>query len=107
MSDTQTSTPMVANEVVLADGRKMTFEKPDILTRMALYEVLDPKACRNAQYLGTAIVAASVLTINGVPVEPISDRNTMFRILKQIGEDGLIAVSEAIAKQDAPGNETT
>ena len=55
----------------------------------------------NQAWVNTALLAASVISINGVP-EPsgAKSRDHLRRVLKKIGEDGLDALSAAFETDD-------
>ena len=72
----------------------------DMAEQWDFMEIAGP-SIDNQAWVNTALLAASVISINGVP-EPsgAKSRDHLRRILKKIGEDGLDALSAAFETEE-------
>jgi hypothetical protein len=81
------------NETTVRDarGRTITLKKPTALDRMRLALLVGSDASENAAFMQYANLAASVLTIDGMPA-PLTSMIALEGLVGQLDEDGLAAV---------------
>jgi hypothetical protein len=72
-------------------GRTLTVQKITPLRRMRLFALAGPELSKNEQWIGMAVLAASVTAINGDPVSANSIREVEF-LVERLDDDGLDAV---------------
>lgn len=90
-------------------GRKITYRRLGALDRARLFKAIGPANATNAPYMGMAMLAASVTSINTVPtIFPTRDAEIEAAIAK-LDDDGMDAVAIALAREmlpdDAPAAE--
>ena len=91
-------------------GRSMCVRRMDALDRLRLFKTLGPSLSVNAPYLGMALIAASISSIDGVPVPPPVTEEHIEALVRRLGDDGISAAADALDaldRRDAgfdPGN---
>ena len=90
-----------ANTIIEATdprGRVIKAQRINSLDRMRLFKALGPALSANAQYLGMATLARMVIEVDGAPL-PIPRNEAMVEAaIGTLGDDGISAIGEAIAK---------
>ena len=84
-------------------GRVITFRKLNALDRMRVFEVLGAALSENAAYLGYALTAASVTSVNAQPVAFPKTKTTLESAVQLLGDEGIDAVSKAYRDRFASG----
>lgn len=91
-----------------ADGRVLAIRRMDALDRLRLFKALGAELSLNTPYLGMALLAASVTTIDGVPVPPPVTEEQLEALVRRLGDTGLAAAAEALDAEEPgaadPGN---
>lgn len=83
-----------------AHGRKLALRRLDALGKLRLFKALGPMLAQNEPYLGMALLASSVASIDDVPCPaPISEA-IIENAVRQLGEAGLAAVAEALRPEE-------
>jgi hypothetical protein len=100
-----------APEAVDETGRRLTLRRLSALDKLRLYKAAGPQLAQNAPWLGIALLAASVVAIDGVPVPAPATEAQIEALVGRLGEHGLAAVAAALAAPaqaenigDAAGN---
>lgn len=92
-------------EVTDANGRKIGVKRLNALEKMRLSKIAGSEGASNPTYFGYVILAASVVSIDGEPeVFPMTAR-AVEALISQLDDDGLAAVSTAVAELNGSGNE--
>jgi hypothetical protein len=81
-------------------GRTVSVRRMDALDRLRLFKTLGPALSVNTPYLGMALIAASVSSIDGVPVPPPVTEEQLEALVRRLGDDGLAAVADALDAAD-------
>jgi hypothetical protein len=85
-----------------ADGREITLRRMTALDRLRLFKAIGPVLAQNNPYLGMAMLAASVSSIDGVPVPPPVTEAQIEALVGKLGDRGLAAVAAAMEADDPP-----
>lgn len=85
-----------AKEVTDALGRKLLVRKPGLVQKMRLFKVVGSDASRNEVYFGHAMLAASVVSIDGVAVDPVLTEIELEELLEQLGDEGIQAAASTL-----------
>lgn len=83
-------------------GRVLEVRRPGALDRLRLFKAVGPALAENERYLGYAMLAMAVSSIDGVPVPAPVNEGQLEGLVARLGDPGLVAVSGAL--EDAPGN---
>jgi|GEM_PF-1150241 hypothetical protein len=81
-------------------GRKLTIKRLDALDKLRLFKAAGPELAQNEPYLGMAVLAYSVTAIDDVPIPPPVNEGQIEQAVQRLGEEGLAAVVEVLAKED-------
>jgi hypothetical protein len=95
--------PRGSVETTDAQGRKITIRKLGALERMDLFELLGPALSDNTQYVGNAMSAVCVTSIDGIPVASPTNKKALRRLVEQLGDDGMEAATAAYREHFAAG----
>jgi hypothetical protein len=79
-------------------GRSIEVKKLKTLDRMKVLELIGADNSMNDRYLGFAILAYSVVSIDGSPVPRANSKMALEATVQLLDDDGFDAVSEGIAK---------
>lgn len=95
--------------VKTAEGRVLTVRKVSPMFRMKLFAAIGPELSKNQQYLGIALLAAAVSSIDGEVVPFPATRLQVEALVDRLGDAGLEAAGEGVLKLmglsvDAAGN---
>lgn len=98
MTPTQTivASANQTREVQDASGRTLVLRRLNALDRLRLLKAAGPELAQNDAWLNVAALAASVVSINGIPcATPASERQIEQAVL-ELGDTGLEAVAEIL-----------
>lgn len=86
-------------------GRLLEMRRPGALDRLRLFKAVGPVLAENERYLGYAMLAMCVQSIDGVPVPAPVNEGQLEGLVARLGDAGLVAVSQGLEVADAgPGN---
>lgn len=86
-------------------GRLLEVRRPGALDRLRLFKAVGPALAENERYLGYAMLAMCVQSIDGVPVPAPVNEGQLEGLVARLGDAGLVAVSQGLEVADAdPGN---
>ena len=77
-------------------ARALTIKPPTALDRLRLFKAVGPVLAENPRYVGYATLAMAVTAIDGVPVPPPANEAQVEALVERLGDDGLVAVGEAL-----------
>ncbi len=85
-----------------ADGRELVLRRMTSLDRLRLFKALGPILSQNNAYLGMAMLAASVIAIDTVPVPAPVTEGQLEALVGRLGNIGIEAVASALSVGAAP-----
>ena len=94
-----------APETTDAQGRRLVLRRLSALDKLRLYKAAGPALTQNGAWMGVAALAASVASIDGVPVPAPSSEAQVEALVARLGEAGLDAVSAALGHRQASAAE--
>ena len=83
-------------------GRELVLRKMTALDRLRLFKAVGPLLSQNDAYLGMAILACSVIAIDGVPTPPPVVEAQLEALVAKLGDIGIAAVAEALSNDSQP-----
>ncbi len=82
------------------DGRSLGVRKLNALDKLRLLKAAGSELSENQAWLGVAMLAASVIEIDGIPVPmPVTEQQIEI-LVGRLGDRGLDAVAETLAEAD-------
>jgi hypothetical protein len=90
--------PLVVRD---ADGRELVLRRMTALDRLRLFKAIGPVLSQNNLYLGMATLAASVTSIDTVPVPAPATETQIEALVARLGDSGIAAVAAAFAAAPA------
>lgn len=92
-------------------GRRLTLRKINALDRLRLFKTLGPTLAQNSPYLGMAMLAVAVTTIDDIPIPPPVTESQLEGLVARLGNEGIAAVARVLSeandashKGHSPGN---
>ncbi len=79
------------------EGRVLAVRRPGALDRLRLFKAVGPALAENERYLGYAMLAMCVSSIDGVPVLQPVNEGQLEGLVGRLGDAGLVAVGRALA----------
>lgn len=86
--------------VIDAHGRKLAVRRLDAVGKLRLFKALGSALAQNEPYLGMALLASSVSSIDDVPCPAAVNEALIENAVRQLGEAGLSAVAQALRPED-------
>ncbi len=77
-------------------GRLLEIRRPGALDRLRLFKAVGPALAENERYLGYAMLAMCVQSIDGVPVPAPVNEGQLEGLVARLGDAGLVAVSDGL-----------
>lgn len=105
MSPTERIVAEAGAALVVVDvaGRAIEFRRPGALDRLRMFKALGPVLSSNDRYVGYAMLAYCVVSIDGVPQPSPGNEGQVEALVSKLGDAGLAAVGEGLAAA-VPGN---
>ena len=91
-------TKPVTETVTDSRGRTIIVRKLRSLDRMKVFELNGAENAKNEPYLGYAVLAYAVSSIEGVPLPVPTTKIALEAVVKRLDDEGLLAVSKAFEK---------
>jgi hypothetical protein len=91
-------TKPVTESVTDSLGRSIVVRKPRSLDRMKVFELIGADNAKNEPYLGYAVLAYAVTSIDGSALPVPTTKIALEAVVKRLDDDGILAVSKAFAK---------
>lgn len=79
------------------EGRILEVRRPGALDRLRLFKAVGPVLAENERYLGYAMLAMCVGSIDGVPVPQPANESQLEALVARLGDAGLVAAGRAMA----------
>ena len=80
-----------------AEGRVLEVRRMNALDRLRLFKAVGPTLAQNAPYLGMAMLASSVVSVDGVPVPVPATEPQIEALIARLGDPGIAAAADALA----------
>ena len=87
------------SSVADAAGRVLDVRRPGALDRLRLFKALGPGLSGNDQYLGYAMLAMCVVSIDGVPVPQPGTEGQLEALVARLGDAGMVAIGEVLSTE--------
>jgi hypothetical protein len=85
------------------DGRRLSLRRLTALDRLRLFKAAGPLLSQNQPWLGMALIASSVTSIDDVPIPPPSNEAQIEAMIGRLGDAGVAAVAQALQQISEPG----
>ncbi len=85
------------------EERVLELRRPTALDRLRLLRAVGPVGAQNDRYLGMAMLAACVMSVDGVPLPFPGNEAGVEANVQRLGDAGLAAAAQALA----PGEESS
>jgi len=84
-------------------GRRLNVRKLTALDKLRLFKAAGPELSQNQPWLGMAMLASAVVSIDDVPVPTPANEQQIESLIARLGDDGIAAIarSEAFAQEDS------
>ena len=86
-----------ASSVTDAGGRVLEVRRPGALDRLRLFKAVGPGLAQNDRYVGYAMLAMCVASIDGVPVPQPANEGQLEALVQRLGDAGMVAVGQELA----------
>lgn len=84
-------------EVTDGQGRRIAVRRLTALDKLRLFKAAGPALAQNQPWLGMAVLAASVVAIDDVPVPSPTTEAQVEALVSRLGDHGIAAVAGAFA----------
>lgn len=82
------------------NGRTLEVRRPTALDRLRLLRAVGPAGAQNDRYLGMAMLAACVMSVEGVPLPFPGNEAGVEASVQRLGDAGLAAAAQALAPDE-------
>jgi hypothetical protein len=93
--------------VVTSAGCRLTVRRLNALDKLRLFKAAGPLLAHNEPWLGMALLASSVVAIDGVPVPLPTTEGHIEAMVARLGDAGIAAVADALRPDMAPTSAET
>ena len=93
-----------AIDVVDAQGRKLSLRRMTALDKLRLFKAAGPTLSQNRAWLGMAVLACAVTSIDEVPVPPALSEAQIEAIIQTLGDTGINAIGNALERDSSTIN---
>lgn len=90
-------------DVIDASGRSLTIRRPTTVDRLRLFKAVGSSLSTNDRYLGLAMLAFTVVAIDGVPVPQPANEHQIEVALERLGTAALDAIAACLDPADREG----
>ncbi len=81
--------------IVDAQGRRVSIRKLTALDKLRLFKAAGPVLSQNQPWLGMAMLASSVVSIDDVPVPGTVNEQQIEALIARLGDDGIAAIASS------------
>lgn len=86
----------VEQTVMTADGMRLTLRRLNALDKLRLFKAAGSVLAQNEPWLGMALLASSVVTIDDVPVPVPTTEHQIEAMVARLGDAGIAAIAAAL-----------
>ena len=87
-------------ELTDAIGRVLRIRRPGALDRLRLFKAVGPALASNERYVGYAMLAMCVCSIDGVPQPAPATEGQLESLVQRLGDAGMVAIGQGLANAD-------
>jgi hypothetical protein len=91
----------VDRTAMTADGTRLTLRRLNALDKLRLFKAAGPVLAQNEPWLGMALLASSVASIDDVPVPQPGTEHQIEAMVARLGDAGIAAVAAALRSDSA------
>lgn len=88
------------SDIVDAGGRVLRIRRPGALDRLRLFKAVGPALASNERYVGYAMLAMCVTSIDGVPQPSPVNEGQLEALVQRLGDAGMVAIGQELASAD-------
>jgi hypothetical protein len=81
-------------------GRVLRIRRPGALDRLRLFKAVGPALASNDRYVGYAMLAMCVSSIDGVPQPAPASEGQLEALVHRLGDAGMVAIGQGLANAD-------
>lgn len=91
-----------AREVDITDssGRILRVRRPGAIDRLRLFKAVGPGLASNDRYVGYAMLAMCVTSIDGVPQPSPANEGQLEALVQRLGDAGMVAIGQELANAE-------
>lgn len=78
-------------------GRRIVVQRPNALTSYRIMKMLGGENARNEVVIGYAMLACSVVSINGEPIMMPNSERQIEAMIDRLGDEGMAAIADCFA----------
>ena len=90
-------------DITDATGRVLTIRRPTTLDRLRLFKAVGGALTANERYLGLAMLAFSVIAVDGVPVPQPVNEHQIEAAVERLGNEAIEAIAGSLEPEDTEG----
>ncbi len=105
-SETIISAYAVPHVVTDAHGRQLSLRRMTVLDKLRLFKAAGPALAQNGPWLGVALLACSVSSIDDIPVPMPANEQQIEALVGRLGDSGIAAAATALAGKPDSAPET-
>jgi hypothetical protein len=88
-------------DAVDRQGRRLGLRRLTALDKLRLFKAAGPVLAQNPSWLGMAVLACSVTSIDDVPLPAPASESQIEAVVQRLGDDGIAAVGAALSDDAA------
>jgi hypothetical protein len=88
------------SEVTDASGRVLRIRRPGALDRLRLFKAVGPGLASNERYVGYAMLAMCVTSIDGIPQPAPINEGQLEALVQRLGDPGMVAIGQELANAE-------
>ena len=85
-----------------AEGRHLVLRRLTALDKLRLFKAAGPVLAQNQPWLGMAIIACSVASIDEIPIPPPVNEQQIEALVSRLGDPGIAAAAAILGGEAAP-----
>lgn len=107
MTPTETLTTQLERVIIDSQGRRLSLRRLTALDRLRLFKAAGPTLSQNDRWLGMAMLAVSVTTIDDIPIPQPGTEPQIEALVERLGDAGIAAVASALDPATVPRSADT
>ena len=84
-------------DVTDSSGRVLRIRRPGALDRLRLFKAVGPGLASNERYVGYAMLAMCVTSIDGIPQPAPTNEGQLEALVQRLGDAGMVAIGQELA----------
>lgn len=87
-------------DVTDSGGRVLRVRRPGALDRLRLFKAVGPGLASNERYVGYAMLAMCVSSIDGIPQPAPTNEGQLEALVQRLGDPGMVAIGQELANAE-------